>query len=94
MNTPRDSRGNASYRRHRNALRDRKLPCWLCGQPIDYGAPPHHPDSFEADHAYPVSTHPHLAGDPGNLRASHMACNRSRGNNDAYAGRWVRSNDL
>lgn len=89
-----DLRNNPAYVRARRDLRAGKGPCWLCGQPIDYGAPAYHPDGFEADHVYPVSTHPHLAGDPGNIRASHMRCNRARGNTDAYRGRWVRSDDL
>lgn len=53
-------------------------PCWLCGQPIDYEAPPNTPDSFDLDHFYPQSTHPELAEDPANFRASHCSCNRSR----------------
>ena len=57
-------------------------PCWLCGQPIDYTAPPEHPDAFEYDHYHPVSTHPQLTEDPANARAAHSSCNRSRGDTD------------
>lgn len=89
----RDKRNSATYQRNRRDLRARREPCWLCGQRIDYRAPARHPDSFEPDHVYPVSTHPHLAEDPGNLRASHMRCNRARGNTAAYRGRWVRTTD-
>ncbi|WP_228542423.1 HNH endonuclease [Nocardia sp. XZ_19_369] len=72
-------------------LRARKLPCWRCGQAIAYEAPRFAPEGFEADHFYPVSTHPQLALDPANARASHMRCNRSRGNTAPAAGAWVRS---
>lgn len=55
--------------------------CHLCGDRIDYDRPDgRHPDAFEADHFYPVSTHPHLAYAIGNLRAAHKNCNASRGN--------------
>ncbi|NQE88757.1 HNH endonuclease [Nocardia terpenica] len=73
-------------------LRKQRLPCWVCGQPIDYTAKRFDPDGFEADHVYPVSTHPHLAFEPANVRPSHVRCNRSRGNGEpAPAGAWVRS---
>lgn len=54
-------------------------PCWLCGKPIDYTAKPQTAKAFELDHARPVSTHPELALEPSNFRASHSSCNRSRG---------------
>lgn len=53
--------------------------CWLCGKQIDYKAPANTPHSFELDHAQPLSTHPELAYEPSNFRASHSSCNRSRG---------------
>lgn len=59
---------------------ERKLPCWLDGQPIDYTLPKDHPDSFSVDHFHPVSTHPEHAEDPANLKASHRHCNLARGN--------------
>jgi len=62
----------------REACAQVNAPCWLCGQPIDYLAAPNTPDSFDADHFYPQSTHPELAEDPNNLRPSHCSCNRSR----------------
>lgn len=56
-------------------------PCWMDGQSIDYSVPSGTTvDSFELDHFYPVSTHPELQEDPANFRASHMLCNRNRGN--------------
>lgn len=58
-------------------------PCWICGDDIDYAAPSddyENGDRFQRDHFFPVSTHPELQFDPGNWRASHAACNLSRGN--------------
>lgn len=56
-------------------------PCWLCGQAIDYEATePHAPDALQVDHVFPVSKHPELAADTGNMRASHAGCNLARGN--------------
>ena len=81
------------WRAMKDALKARRLPCHLCGQPIAYDAPPNDPESFEADHYYPVSTHPHLANDPANLRASHSRCNRSRGNQAAQTGTWATAED-
>lgn len=64
------------------------LPCWLCGQPIDYslrhkpGRPT--PDgAFEADHYKTWSEYPRLRMDRANLRPSHLRCNRSRSNSPA-----------
>ena len=70
----------------KTACRRRNAPCWLCGQSIDYDAPPQAPEAFEADHYRPRDTHPHLALDPTNLRPSHSSCNRSRGT--AQPGTW------
>lgn len=73
-------RSGHRWRINRENLKMQRLPCWICRQPIDYEAPANHPESFEPDHYYPLSTHPQLANDPGNLRPSHSKCNRSRGN--------------
>lgn len=45
---------------------------------IDYRAKPQSPNAFEADHYHPVETHPQLAYEVSNLRASHSRCNRQR----------------
>lgn len=75
-----------AYKKLTTALRrEQRQPCWLCAQPIDYNAPPHHPDAFTADHIHPVSTHPELALIYGNLAPAHDACNKSRGNRKATA---------
>lgn len=56
-------------------------PCWMDGQPIAYDEPDGTTDdSFELDHYYTVSLHPDKEMDPANFRASHMSCNRRRGN--------------
>src|SRR5574340_410963 len=57
--------------------------CWLCGNAIDYDAPPNTPESFETDHYIPVVVDPSLALSRSNLRASHCGCNRRRGADDA-----------
>lgn len=61
-------------------------PCWICHQPIDYtivnttsAGDKQNPGAWEPDHLYPRATHPHLAMDRANLRASHLGCNRARG---------------
>jgi 5-methylcytosine-specific restriction endonuclease McrA len=62
----------------RNRLRRLKLPCHICGQPIDYTLTTPHPQSFELDHIKPVSTHPELSLDPKNHAPAHRACNRDK----------------
>lgn len=56
----------------------RRAVCIHCRNPIDYEAPGQHPQSFEADHYQPVTTHPWLAYTYANLRPSHSKCNRAR----------------
>ena len=82
-----EGRWSTKYRRERKRFRalceKAGVPCHLCGQEIDYsledGRDEH---SFECDHFYPVETHPELAEDPANFRASHKSCNGSRGSKD------------
>ena len=62
--------------------RDRKARalCWICGQPIDYSLAPSSADSaWEPDHVQPVAKRPDLELDLNNIKASHRACNRNRG---------------
>ena len=62
--------------------RDRKAkaPCHICGGSIDYSLRPSScPDSWEPDHIIPVSKRPDLELDMNNIKASHMRCNRARG---------------
>ena len=66
--------------------RDRKARavCHICGQPIDYSVKPSStPYSWEPDHVLPVSRYPDSELDLKNVKASHMQCNRARGD-DAY----------
>lgn len=73
-----------TYRKKRAALKAKRLPCALCGRAIDYMAPPNHPDAFDADHVEAL----HAGGsNRGELQASHVRCNRSRGAREAAAAR-------
>jgi hypothetical protein len=78
---PSSNRGRSTraWRRLQAAQRARRLPCFHCGQPIDYDLTWPHPQSFSADHLKPVATHPELAEDPGNLVSSHLLCNQVKG---------------
>ena len=67
---------DAVYRRNREALRAKRLPCWLCGQPIRYDLKAPEPLSFSADHVDPVALGGHNHGE---LRAAHLGCNKKRG---------------
>lgn len=52
--------------------------CHLCGQPIPVGRHRDDPLAYQADHVWPVRTHPHLEMLLTNLRPSHRQCNRHR----------------
>ena len=73
-------RNTANHQRLVASLRARRLPCWLCGQAIDYAAPADDPSSFNADHVEPLSKRPDLAEIESNLRPAHRRCNTGRGN--------------
>lgn len=63
--------------------RDRKdrAVCHICGERIDYSIPASSaPLAYEPDHIVPVSIAPELELDLTNIKASHMRCNRQRGN--------------
>lgn len=75
--------------------RDRKnrAPCHICGEPIDYFLQPSTaPLSWEPDHIRPFKQAPELELDLNNIAASHMRCNRQRGNgtHDGDIGRRSR----
>ncbi len=70
-------------------LRAQARPCWICGLPIDYGAPAGSPDGFECDELKPVSR----GGSPydkANVDAAHRRCNnwrRAKGVSEVIATR-------
>lgn len=69
------------YREQRkaDARAGEQVVCWLCNQAIDMTIMDQDDDgAFQADHVYPVSTHPEMADDPGNLRDAHRGCNNER----------------
>jgi len=76
-----------AYRKARaRVLADAQL-CHLCGQAIDFDAPPRSRWAASADHVLPVSalrdldprTAQRLASDPSGLRPAHVGCNSRRG---------------
>jgi hypothetical protein len=61
--------------------------CCRCGQRIDTTLAWPDPQCFSTDHyPFPLSTHPHLAEDPGNLRPAHLVCNQTAGNKHPLPG--------
>jgi 5-methylcytosine-specific restriction endonuclease McrA len=69
-----------SYRKLKREQRAKLLPCWLCGQPINYQATdPNADDAFSYDHYKPWNQYPALRYDPDNGRSAHQRCNKSRG---------------
>jgi hypothetical protein len=80
---PHTRRMDAVKDQHRAEAQRLDLPCWLCGQPIDYDAPADdykNESRYQYDHYFPASTHPEHYDDPANGRASHAGCNTRRGN--------------
>jgi 5-methylcytosine-specific restriction endonuclease McrA len=65
--------------RARDTLRRKALPCWLCGEPIDYRLPPSDPMSFTLDHEHPQKHNPGLIWDKAGHRPAHRRCNSRRG---------------
>lgn len=71
------------WARLKKNLRMARRPCCRCAQAIDYTLQWPDPNSFSVDHyPHPLSTHPHLAEDPGNLDAAHLKCNQSAGDRE------------
>ena len=77
----------------RKQLRDLGLPCYLCGNAIDYTKTAPHPDSFTVEHVKPRSKYPELAEDPGNLKSAHFGCNNAKGVREDEAGHGMTSKD-
>lgn len=80
------NRSTRLMRKLKAAQRAKRLPCWLCGQPINYSLPHDDPNSFSYDHIEPWSTHPDLRFDPANGASAHLRCNKSRGNRKPSPG--------
>lgn len=77
---PHAGRHGTRWRKLRANIRAQHRPCCRCGKAIDYTLTYPHPKSFSIDHfPYPLSTHPWLAEDPGNLAAAHLRCNQKAG---------------
>ncbi|SDF99030.1 HNH endonuclease [Cellulosimicrobium cellulans] len=89
-----NDRSSKAMKALKRGQRAKRLPCWLCGQPIDYDAPPDDPNSFSYDHAKPWDTHPALRLDPGNGRSAHLRCNKARGKRDPRPGLGLRSREV
>ncbi len=59
-------RATITYKRLRERQRALRLPCWLCGKPVIYDAPPRSRWSFSVDHVVPLK-YGGSCNDPGNL---------------------------
>jgi len=76
----RNERGRSGrpYRRARATLKAKRLPCHICGRPINYELPAGHPEAFVLDHIQSMR----YGGDPLDPRnhgASHFICNARKG---------------
>lgn len=68
------------YKQLKAEQRAKGLPCWLCGQPINYQArDPEDDDAFSYDHVKSWHDYPELRYEPSNGRSAHQRCNKSRG---------------
>ncbi|MFF5004672.1 HNH endonuclease [Streptomyces phaeochromogenes] len=85
-------RNGRPYRRLCAYQRALRLPCWWCGEEIDYtitGAlAQRHRYAFTLDHLVPLSRGGDLL-DRANARSAHRKCNSSRGNRTDAARRPV-----
>ncbi|MFD9211603.1 HNH endonuclease [Streptomyces sp. NPDC059544] len=76
------------YRRLCVEQRALGLPCWICGEAIDYEltslAAQRSPWAFTLDHLVPLSRGGDLL-DPANARSAHRRCNSQRGNRSTSA---------
>jgi 5-methylcytosine-specific restriction endonuclease McrA len=72
------------WRQIAKTQRAKGLPCFHCGQPIDYSLKWPDPGSFSADHLKPYVTNEELRYDPGNVVSSHLRCNQKKGASSHY----------
>jgi hypothetical protein len=76
-----------AYRKARAQVLKTAQSCAICGEPLDFDAPPRSSRSPSVDHVLAVSrtvgvseaTRQHIATDLRNLRAVHYGCNSRRG---------------
>lgn len=71
----------------REDCRRNRLPCAICGQPIDYTLSFPHGWAWELHHIKPSSTHPHLHYMSANHAPSHARCNKAQ--SDKPKQEWV-----
>jgi hypothetical protein len=62
-----------------NLRAQRRQPCILCGQRIDYSLQWPDPWSFSVQHIKSWAEHPELRADPSNMAQAHLDCNQSAG---------------
>lgn len=79
---PRDARSTRAYRRLRDYVRSLRLPCSVCGLPIDYSikgdANRKHPMGYTLEHTTALANGG-AALDPTNVSAAHRSCNARKG---------------
>jgi 5-methylcytosine-specific restriction endonuclease McrA len=73
---PKPKRDKALARRIRAQVKKTKAACHICGLPIDYDLPAHHPMSFQLDHIKPLARGG--LDIPSNMGASHRTCNSKK----------------
>ena len=76
------------------AQRAKKLPCYLCGQPINYLARSQYADdAFSVDHIKSWRDYPELREDPANLASAHLLCNKQKGSGPLASSLGIRSRE-
>lgn len=82
------------YRKLHADQKSKGLPCYICGQPINYQArDPNADDAFSLDHIKAWQHFPELRTDPANLASAHQLCNKSKGDRDLAPGLGQRSRE-
>ncbi len=67
------------HRDDRDALKQLGLPCYICGEAIDYTLDRDHPMHFQLEHKQSRKAFPELEHDPANHYAAHAKCNKIKG---------------
>lgn len=79
MASPNAGRRGKRWQRLKANQRAKRLPCCVCGQPIDYSLTWPDPGSFSVEHKKSWHDNPALREDPANLDSAHLGCNSSKG---------------